>query len=252
MAVPSAPLFSSTAPGQSHQPAPVAVRPWYAGLRVTNTEVRSAFRLVLGLAVAGVPIGLLWLVLAPRRQYEVVDGGFRALEPQSEALIGADGWMLILTGALGVVAAGLVWRFVPVRGVGIVVGLAIGMVLAAVVAWQTGELLATGPSQAQTDRLGAIVSPAVQLRAIPVLVMGAFLATLTYVVVVCFAANDQLHRSPAAALSSGSTGPPTAPTGPAPHVVWPGPSVLDGADATQRPTAPQSGLRPGVPGDPRP
>lgn len=219
-------------------------------MRVAHAELRSALRLVLGLAVAGIPIGLLWLALAPRRQYEVVEGGFRAVEPQSEALIGADGWLLILTGALGVVVAGLAWRFIRVRGVGIVVGLAIGMVLAAAIAWQTGELLGTGPSQAQTARLGAIVAPALQLRAIPVLVIGAFLATLTYLVLACFAVSDQLHRSRLAAVSSSSTGPPTAPTAPAPHGDWPVSSVPAGADVTAPPTGLQSDPRPGALGDP--
>jgi len=237
---------------QEPQSAPIAVPPWYEGLRVTRAELRSALRLALGLAVAGLPIGLLWLALAPRRQYEVVDGGFRAVEPQSEALIGADGWLLILTGALGVVVAGLAWRFVRVRGVGVVLGLAIGMLLAAVVAWQTGELLGTGPSEEQTAQLGSIVAPAVQLRAIPVLVIGAFLATLTYVVVACFAANDELHRRQLAAVSSGSTAPPTAPTGRGPHEDWPVSSVPAGANVTAPPTGLRSDPRPGALGDPRP
>lgn len=219
---------------------------------MSPTELRSALRLVLGLTAAGIPIGLLWLALAPRRQYEVVEGGFRAVEPQSEALIGADGWLLILTGALGVVVAGLAWRYIRVRGVGIVVGLAIGMVLAAIVAWLTGELLATGPSEAQTARLGTIVAPALQLRAIPVLVIGAFLATLTYVVVACFAANDELHRSRLAAVSSGSTGRPVGPTAPGPHGDWPVSSVPAGADVIVPPTALRSDPRPGALGDPRP
>lgn len=192
---------------------------------------------MLVLAASGVPAGLLWLMLAPRREYEVVEGGFRAVEPQSEALVGADGWLLIVTGLLGVLAAGLVWRFAQVRGVGIVLGLATGMVAAAAVAWQTGELLGTGPSEAQTTQIGSIVSPALALRAIPVLVIGAFLATLCYLVVVCFAARDDLRRGRSAMFSSGSTEPPTAPVGPAPRADWPAPSVPGAEDVTVPPTA---------------
>lgn len=239
-------------PWENYLAEPVPVPPWNAGLRIADGEVRTALRLVLGLAVAGIPVGLFWLALAPRREYEVVDGGFRAVEPQSEALIGADGWLLIITGMLGVLAAGLVWRFVRVRGVGIVLGLALGMVVAAVVAWQIGEWLGTGPSEAQLTQLGQIVIPALQLRAIPVLVIGAFLATLTYLVVVCFAASDDLQRSRLAGFSSGSTEPPTAPRGPEPHADWPAPSIHGAADVTVPPTAPPSGLRPAAPVDPRP
>jgi len=235
---------------QSIAPQPIAIAPWYGGLRVDRSELGTVVRLVLCLSAAGVPAGLLWLVLAPRRAYEVVDGGFRALEPQSEALIGADGWLTIVLGLLGVLAAGLVWRFERVRGVGIVLGLAAGMVAAAVVAWQVGEWLGTGASEVQRAQLGAIVVPPLQLRAFPVLVIGAFLATLSYLIVVCFIRRDDLQpHSPL--LSSGWTEPPTAPAGPGPRAEPQARSVPGAGGATAPPTVPPSGPRPGVPADPR-
>lgn len=178
-------------------PAPVPVAQWYQGLLPAPGELRTAARLVPVLAAAGIPAGLVWLVAAPRREYEVVGEGFRALEPQSEALVGADSWLMVVTGLLGVLAAGLVWRFVRARGAGVVVGLAVGMVLASVVAWQIGEWLGTGSTQAQATQIGAIVAAALQLRAVPVLVIGSFFATLTYLVVVCFVGSDDLERKPA-------------------------------------------------------
>lgn len=211
-----------------------------------------ALRLVLALAATGVPLGLLWLILAPRREYEVVDGGFRAVEPQSEAVIGADAWLTILAGVLGVVVAGLVWRFLRARGVSIVVGLAAGMVLASVVAWQIGEWLGSGPSEAQTSQIGMIVAPALQLRAIPVLVIGAFLATLTYLIVVCFAPRDDLERTHTDSVSSGWMERPAARGGPEPLVARPGLSAPDAADAKALQAEQLSGSRPGVPDDPRP
>lgn len=225
--------------------------PWYAGLRVSGGEVRSASRVALAISAAGFPVGALWLVLAPRRAYEVVDGGFAPLEPQSEALIGADGWLLILSCILGLLAAGLVWRFAAVRGVAIVLGVAFGMVVAAVLAWQVGGWLGAGPSDAQLAQIGAIVTPALQLRAIPVLVIGAFVATLGYVVLVCFAARDDLQRGGSLPASSDSMARQTAPTGPGLRGGWPAPSTPVGADVTAPPTAPPSGLRPATPDDPR-
>lgn len=237
-------------PGAPDWPAPVQTRSWFAGLGADRAQVRTALRLVLGLAVTGVPIGLVWLVLAPRREYEVVEGGFLALEPQSEAVIGADAWLTILTAVLGMAAAGLVWRFARARGVGIVVGLAAGMVLASVVAWQVGEAIGGGPSQAQTSRIGAIVVPALHLRAIPVLVIGAFVATLTYLILVCFASRDDLQRNETGSFSSGWREPPAAPAGPGPLVALPGLSTPGVADATERPGEQPSRPRPAAPGDP--
>jgi len=236
-------------PPDHRSPVAVAVAPWYAGLRPRTGEVGVAVRLALALAGAGIPAGLLWLGLAPRREYEVVDGGFAPLEPQSEALIGADGWLLIITGLIAVVAVGLVWRLVPVRGVGIVVGLATGMVATSVVTWQVGQWLGSGPSEEQLAQMGAIVTPALQLRATPVVVMGAFVATVGYLVLVCFAPRDDLQRR--SRVSSDWTELPTAPRGPGPHGAWPTRSTPGGADALAPPAAQPSHLRPATPADPR-
>jgi len=239
------------APWQAQRAAPVSVPPWSAGLRIDGSEVRTATRVAAVIGASGIPVGLAWLSLAPRRHFEVVDGGFQALEPQSEALIGADAWLTILTGVLGVLAAGLVWRLVKTRGVSIVVGLAVGMCLASVVAWQVGQWLGSGSSEAETTQIGAIVTPALQLRAIPVLVIGAFLATLTYLVVVCFAPSDNLYSRRPEPLSSDWRGPPTAPGEPVQPAAWPALSVPGATDAIVRPTEPSSGPRPGAPGDPQ-
>lgn len=222
------------------------MRRWYDGLRIGPDEARSALRILGLLAATGIPAGLLWLVLAPRREFEVVDGGFRPLEPQSEALIGADAWLLVVTGVLGVLATGVVWQFVRSRGVAIVVGLAAGVLASAVVAWQVGEWLGPGPSQAEQSQIGTVVTSALELRAIPVLVIGALLATLVYLVAVSFVPGDDLH--PARwAVSSGSTGSPTGLVELVPHAGRPAPSAPGAVDAIGPPTGPPSDPRPTVP-----
>lgn len=234
------------------QPGSVPGSAWYRGLRVTPQEVRTALRLVLVLTGAGVPAGLLWLALAPRREFQVVEGGFQALEPQSEALIGADGWLMLVTGLFGVLAALLVWRFPRERGVGVLLGLAIGMVALSVVAWQMGEVIGTGASEAEQAQLGAIVSPPLQLRAIPALVMGPFLATLIYLVMVSFVRRDDLLRSAPSLISSGSTEPLTGPGAQARPATLTGLSAPAATGVTEPPAAPSSGPPPTAPGDPRP
>lgn len=238
--------------GQAWQQAAVPVRPWSDGLRLDAGEFGISVRIMLVLAATGVPAGLVWFALAPRREFEVVEGGFRPLEPQSEALIGADGWLLIVTGVLGVVAAVVAWRYVRARGVGVVLALAVGIAAATVVAWQVGAVVGAGPSEAELSQLGSIVTPALQLRAIPVLVIGAFLATLTYLVAVCFEPRDDLGRVRSVQVSSGWSELPTGPRGPARHAGPPAPSSPAAADVTGPPAGPRSDLRPAAPGDPRP
>lgn len=221
---------------------------WTNGLRLHPGESRSALRMFGVLAALGVPAGLLWLVLAPRRQFEVVDGGFRALEPQSEALIGADGWLLVITAALGLLAAAAVWLFVRSRGAGIVLGLAAGLLACSIIAWQVGELLGSGPTADELTDIGTVVTAGLELRAIPVLVGGSFLATLLYLVAVSFVAGDDLDRT---AVSSGWTGSPTASAAPVPLEGPPAPSTPDAATATGPPTGQWSGPPPAVLDGPR-
>lgn len=233
-------------------PSPRPVRTWWDGLRMGRAEIEAAFRIALGLTVLGIPAGLLWLVLAPRREFRVVDGGFQALEPQSEALIGADGWLLLITGVIGVLAAGLVWRFARSRGVAPILGLAVGMVAESAAAWQVGERLGGAPPEEELTRLGTIAAQGLQLRAMPVLVVGAFLATLVYLVAVSFVPRDDLTRTGASQLNSGPRGLPAAPVGPGPHAVGQARSAPDAADATGLPTAQLSDPRSAVAGDPGP
>lgn len=232
-------------------PAPVPVGPYFDGLRVGRTQARTAVRLVLALAAAGIPVGVAWLLLAPRRTYEVVEGGFQALEPQSEAVIGADAWLTILTAVLGITVAGLAWRIVRARGVGILVGLAAGMVLASVVAWQVGEFVGSGSSEPEISQIGVIVTAPLQLRAIPVLVIGAFLATLIYLIAVSFARRDDLERRQDNSVSSGLTEPTTAAGGPEPLAELPAPSTPGATGAIAPPVGQPSHPRPAAPGDPR-
>lgn len=239
------------APLPAPVPAPLPVPPWYDGLRSLPGEARSALRILAVLAAAGVPAGLLWLLLAPRREYQVVDGGFRALEPQSEALIGADGWLMTIIGVLGILAAGYVWWRVAHRGAAIVSALAGGMLAAAVVAWQVGELLGTGASPAEQSQIGAVVIPRLDLRAIPVLVIGAFLATLTYLVAVSFAPLPDLRHGAAPRISSGWTESPAGQGGPGPHAGRQAPSVPGATGVTESPAGSPSDPRPGVPDGPR-
>ncbi len=175
------------------QPAAVPVRPWYHGLRPAVGEAAAAARLALLLLLAGLPVGVLWWVLAPRRAYDVAAEGAFAVVPDSEAAVGADGWFVILTGVLALAAAAVAWRREEYRGPQMAVGLAVGMLLCGLLTWQVGALLGPGPSAAALEDSGAVVLGPLGVRAYGVVVAGPFLAVAGYLLAVCFTPRDDLR-----------------------------------------------------------
>lgn len=185
--------YGAALQGVPPPPLAVPVQRWYAGLRPTAGEAASAVRLVVVLALAGVPLGLLWWAVAPRRAYEVAEQGAFAIVPESEAAVGSDGWLMVLTGVLALVATALAWRRQAHRGPLVPVGLALGMLLCGLLTWQVGALLGQGPSAAALAEIGSIVLGPVELRAYGVLVVAPFLAVAGYLFAVCFTPRDDLR-----------------------------------------------------------
>lgn len=119
-------------------------------------DVRAGALAMVLVAVGGLLLGVLWVWLAPR--VELISDG-RAIylkDSESEAPIAADGWFTLLGGGLGAVSGALVfWRFRK-GGIGIVIGLAVGGLLAALIGMWLG--MALGPSDdvvARAKEIGA-------------------------------------------------------------------------------------------------
>lgn len=103
--------------------------------------LRVAAVLVLGLALVGVVVGVLWWHWAPVATVRMAEGGGYLTDEQPEQFIAADGLFALLTGAFGLVAGWVVaWRARRERYAA-VVGLAVGGAFGAVVAWRTGVWL---------------------------------------------------------------------------------------------------------------
>ena len=72
------------------------------GLRV---EALTALVCLTGVAVLGVPVGLLWRALAPRAVALVSNGSVDLVNSETKAFIAADGTLFLLSLAGGVLAA---------------------------------------------------------------------------------------------------------------------------------------------------
>ena len=192
--------MSSVPPAPSGPPAfelggiPFAAR--WRGREELRADVRSSVVLALGLALAGVPAGLLWWALAPRADFRITEEVPVPLgQPSVELSVAGDGVLVLVLGGLGLLAGGLAWSVRRRRGVATVVALAAGGSLAALIAWRLGELLGPGPTAAELAEVGAVVTTPLSLSALPVLAVAPFAAVLAYLVGVVAARTDDLGRT---------------------------------------------------------
>jgi Protein of unknown function (DUF2567) len=194
-------------PSLAHQPSghslryPVSpVQPMPRRLpQPSQQAVRWAVAVLLGLVLAGLLGGLMWAQLAPRLPFRVVQPGqVVATKAESEVFIAADGWFVVVTVPLGVLAGALAWLPRAARGPLMPFTLAVGGTAGAVATRLIGQLLARGPDDATLRRVGTVVLAPVRLRATAFAVAEAFVALLVYLLLVGFAEEDDLGQ-PAAA-----------------------------------------------------
>ncbi|MEX3107331.1 MULTISPECIES: DUF2567 domain-containing protein [unclassified Streptomyces] len=111
-------------------------------------DLRDGALVAVAVTVLGVVLGLLWLWLAPRVPLvgDQSDGSWVVYlkDSEGEQAIGVDGTFTLLALACGALSALGVFLWRRRGGIPLVVGLALGGVLASVVAWKLGTWL--GPT----------------------------------------------------------------------------------------------------------
>lgn len=102
----------------------------------------AAIAIAVVLAVGGLGVGLLWLQVAPRVEVIKVDGGFQYAVSQPEQAVGADLWFGLLGLIVGGVAAAAAWVLLRrYRGAAVLLGLVVGSLAGAWLAWWLGVRL---------------------------------------------------------------------------------------------------------------
>jgi DivIVA domain-containing protein len=169
-----------------------------------RAELRTAVLSGLGVALVGLPVGLVWWLIAPLRQWQVSQGGAFPVAPESEAAIAADGWFAVCSGTAGLVCALLVFARTRHARVGALAGLVGGGLVASVIAWRLGVWL--GPASV-SDTLrsglgnGAVFDGPLQLSAKGVLLVGPMASSIAY-----FALTAGLEPAPRAEGMTGVNG----------------------------------------------
>ena len=251
----SSPVPTPAPPPMPPPPPPRPAGPYWRGWPEIRADLRSAAWLVVGLAVAGLPVGVVWWLLAPRADYRITADGPVALgDPTAELLVADDVLFALVLAGAGLLAGTVAWRLRRRRGVAVLVALALGAALSGAVAWQVGEFLGAGPSQADLADVGRVVTTPLSLGSLAALAVAPFTAVLAYLVAVLYVADDGLGRTAdvplAARLSS-----PAAPSGGTPGACegpgGRGPSSVDGHGGGEllqrhryRPEFPQQGELP--------
>jgi hypothetical protein len=114
-----------------------------------KTEVREAAVITVGVALAGVLLGVLWWWLAPHVPLvgELVDEKWVVYfkDTEGEQAVGVDGTFTLLALGFGAVSALVVFLARKRGGVPLVVALAVGGALGSLLAWRVGVWL--GPTQ---------------------------------------------------------------------------------------------------------
>lgn len=162
-----------------------------AWLQVGRAEWRLAALLVVGLALLGLVVGVLWAELAPRVVYTVIRAGLATENnAESESLFAGDGWFALIGAGAGLVTGTLAWALATsrkvARGPFLVLAVLVASFCCAVVAWRFGVWLGRHPTAAERREdfahVGHTLRSPLTLRAKGALFFQPFAAVLVGVV----------------------------------------------------------------------
>ncbi|WP_308313087.1 ABC transporter permease [Streptomyces sp. ISL-1] len=103
-----------------------------------RTDLRDAAVVLVAVTILGVALGLLWLWLAPRVPLISNDRAVFLKDTEGEEAVAADGTFVLLALAFGAVSAAAVFWIRRRGGIALVVALALGGLLASLLAWGIG------------------------------------------------------------------------------------------------------------------
>lgn len=155
-------------------------------------DVLAGISTALGVALLGVPMGLLWSALAPRARVVVLAAGTALADPDTKAFIGADATFLLLTAGAGILCAVLALLLGGRRhGAATALGLAAGGLAASYVAWRVGHRIGLAEfRRTVSGPTGTTTTLYLTIHARGVLVAWALTAVLTVTAVAVHARDD--------------------------------------------------------------
>jgi hypothetical protein len=153
--------------------------------------------LLLGCLVAGAVTGLVWEMVTPLPQFQVVGGRVLSSGLEEESAIAADGWFAICAAVAGIVSAVAVFARVRAARISALAGLTLGGLLASVVAWRVGVALGPDSVRAAAAGLkdGESFSGPLRLSALGVIFAWPLTAVIVYFALAAGLDTDRSRRS---------------------------------------------------------
>jgi hypothetical protein len=173
------------------EPAPPPRRPW-------QRTVLVAVLTALVVAVLGAPLGVLWHFVSPT--VPLIDAGQSGIvvnDPSPEEYIASEGWFTLLGFGFGLVVAIVAWMALRRhRGPGLLLGVTVGALGAAVVAWQLGRQIGLGAYERWRDTAasGATYHAPPDLHAHGTLLVPAFAAVIVMTLLAGWSNDPELDR----------------------------------------------------------
>ncbi len=155
-------------------------------------ELRVGLLVVVGLAVLGALLGILWQRWSPPGPLGFVVAPHAVQADETEAFVAADGRFAVISLGVGLPSGLLLWLRRATRGPVAVVALAVGGLAGALLTNLVGHLLAGGRSSGPMNTLIAHLPLTVHMRGL--LLLEAASAVLVYCVCAAFAPDDDLGR----------------------------------------------------------
>jgi len=157
------------------EPAPAVAE---AGSRIKPVALG-----LLAFVVLGIAAGVLWWLLAPLPEFQLVDG-----QPvprstlEDETAVAADGWFAVCAAVGGFLSAVLVFFWVRTVRIAALAGLTMGGLVASVVAWRLGVALGPDSLAVQVSGLGnsAVLHGPLHVSAAGVLLVWSLASVVVY------------------------------------------------------------------------
>jgi hypothetical protein len=178
--------------------------------RGLRRESLIAFAVAVGLAALGLPLGLLWRAVTPKVEFVMTEAGATTTQAEPEGFVAGDGWYVLITFAVGLLAAIVVWALLrrrrgPLMLLGLVAGCIAGGALTAWLGHQIGyahyrQLLVHAPVGAHFLRPPAVRSGSVGLwfgflpRVQGAVLVQAVAAAMAYLMLAAFHVEPDLRQ----------------------------------------------------------